>query len=230
MKNFTYLSLFALLLFSCKKETNRNSSSSKIIVSGKIVTDCAGTPFANQNFVLLKKNTAFIGNNRKEVAFSTDNEGNFKAEFPPTDFGSEVFIRIGNSGGGSILSFNSETDLNIGTLNTSPEASYQIKIKVNNPYSLGDTLRIGNYNGVGFTSYKFPAPLSDTILNVAYNYSNGLQIPTFDHINKVQVRSSPLVYSGIMGTSSFTYKMEKNLNFYLDGCQSNVQDVIVTID
>ncbi|MEN8927780.1 MAG: hypothetical protein ABF242_10590 [Flavobacteriales bacterium] len=228
MKNFIFISTAFFFLFSCKKENSNTKID--VTITGKIVTDCAGTPFANQNFVLLKKNTAFIGNKRKEVAFSTDNEGNFKAEFPPTDFGSEVFIRIGNSGGGSILSFNTTTDLNIGTLNTTPKASYQIKIKVNNPYNVGDTLIINNHKGGGARVYKFAAPFSDTIIEVVNNYSNSLQIPRLENINQVHVVSTTSVISGISGTSSFSVKLNKSNTLYFEGCQTGVQTGTVIID
>lgn len=224
MKNMIYVLIGISFLFSCKKE----NKSDQVAISGTIVTDCIGTPFANQDFVLYNQGNRFFGTGYESVLFKTDSNGNFSSKCSASDNLQPSEIRVGDSGGFSILTFNTDIDLNIGTLNINPTANYQLKIKVNNTYTSVDTLIIGDQSGL--KRYKFGYPYPDTTFAITNGYSHSISIPSVESKNSVPYSVYYKIYSGQMNSVTYNEKKHYNLPKEFKGCSSQINQVELVIN
>jgi hypothetical protein len=69
-----------------------------------------------------------------------------------------------------------------------------MKIKVNNPYSLGDTLQLKDFPNHPLKGLKLSAPFKDTILTTAYNYSELRWPETFEQKNTTYTSTYIYIY------------------------------------
>ena len=180
MKNLIKLTLIAtIFLFSCKKETKIITEKTATL-TGKIVLNCAGTPMKNREIELYLDYG--WDNDNRWIKAKTDSNGNFNWSFIVKNKPYNLSIRP--AGMGDILVINPSDPENLGTIIATPKCNVVMKVRVNNPYSLGDTLRLKDFpNHPTLKGINIAAPFRDTILTTAYNYSE-LQWPgTFEEKN-----------------------------------------------
>lgn len=223
MKNIIYIIISVLILFSCKKEDD------KITISGKIVKDCSEMPFANQSFLYYNYGVPGIYEGQEQIVFCTDDEGNFSLECSPSGIKNEVELSLGANGGVGFILFNTEIDLNLGTLIIEKKVDYELKIKVNKPYVLGDTLCIyANFESGSTIRYKVPAPFVDTTITIINDFTGDYYIPSIENKNKLLINTGYSVYSS--GSGITFVKQDSSFKFLLESCQNSIQELIVPID
>ena len=221
MKNLFKLLIITTLLFSCKKETEPIEKT--ITLTGKIVLNCAGDPMANQNIELW----LYLPDINFEILdVKTDANGNFSWTFDKPKELIQIAIRPG--GGGDILTFNPK-HRNLGTIIATPKCNVVMKIKVNNSYSLGDTLLLKDFPNQPFSVVRIPAPFRDTILTTAYNYSELRWPETFEQKNTTYVSTKKYVFNGIIG-SSINVLYNESISSRFKSCTGAVDTLLVEIN
>ena len=223
MKNLFKLLIVITLLFSCKKETEPIEKT--ITLTGRIILNCAGDPMANQNIELW----LYLPDINFEILdVKTDANGNFSWTFDKPKSLIQIAIRPG--GGGDILTFNPK-HRNLGTIIATPKCNVVMKIKINNPYSFGDTLRLKDFpNHPTLKGINIAAPFRDTILAPAYNYSELSWPGTFEQKNTTYVSSIIYIYKGVSGTSSFTELYHKDYENRFKSCTGVMDTVLIEIN
>lgn len=224
MKNLLYIFLATSLLAGCKKETLENGPKT---ISGKIVQDCSMAPIANANIKLLvSESQAFTGSEVSIYDFTSDANGNFSFTVtnPPATFTSE--LRFGGTTIKGVLP-KSTDNRNLGELIASPTANFVVKLKVNNPYGVGDTLLIFDY--ALNEHIKIVAPFGDRIFQPKYNYSS-IQNRTLTNKNSTEVQLNHSIYNGTPGTSSFNELSSKFENFIIQGCSGAIDTIVKVIN
>ena len=175
-----------VLLASCSKEEI------SAIISGRILKDCTGEPLGNFNMVFSIEYPDGLSSKVEFVPFSTDKNGYFS--FTNTHSGSG---EIGVANGHDLLrSFPVKKNIDLGTFYATPTTSFVYRIKVNNPYQVGDTLRIYI---PGFQAIKIPAPIHDSVFSPILNYSS-LATQTYPIDGTVPVDVGYDVYKGLNNT------------------------------
>ena len=223
MKTLFYILSLALVVASCKKDKPLENES--ITISGKIVQNCGMTPLANSPMKLLVSvSQAFTGSDVTIYDFTSDANGNFTFTLtnPPTAFTTQLRF------GGTIIKGvvgNSSKDL--GTLIASPTANFVVKLKVNNPYSLGDTLAIADFRDM--SEMHISAPFKDTTLPVIYNYSS-LNNRNLTNKNDILLNSNSFVFKGAVGTSSFNVIKSMRIERTIPACTGMVDTVLIEIN
>ena len=184
MKNTIKLLIIIGLLYSCKKEEPIEPIESTTTLTGKIVKNCAGIAMANQEVEIRVSYGVWEKNDVFEA--KTDSNGNFNWTFDIKENKYNVKLRLA---GIDILSFGSK-DRNLGTIIATPTCNVVMKIKVNNPYNLGDTLQLKDLPNHPLKGLKLSAPFRDTILTTAYNYSELSWPDTFEQKNTTYVSTN----------------------------------------
>ena len=186
LKQITEIIFILLILFSCKKEKPIPPFDKNITLTGKIVKNCAGYPLANHPVQIF----LYYGVYHKENAIleaKTDSNGNFKWTFTVEEEGCNISIRP--AGMADILTFDSDIR-NLGTIIATPTCNVVMKIKVNNSYSVGDTLQLKDYLNHTFNPIRIGAPFKDTILPVSYNYAELKWPSSFEEKNTTYVETN----------------------------------------
>ncbi len=162
----------------------------------------------------------------KTFTFRTSSDGNFskKTQIPS----GETIKEIRFAGSGLHLDGGTDGYASMGTIIATPTANFVVKLQVNNPYNVGDTLLVPNYNDI-FNGFKLPCPVRDTIFNPVYNYSS-LGYPTLTNKNTVEVKFNHSVYNGIIGTSSFNQLKGSFSEFIIPGCSGQLDTIVKVID
>ncbi len=192
MKNLLYIFCLLVLIASCKKEETPEPTT----YTGKLVADCNMVPMTNSPIKVFIREPQSFGSNTIIKDFTTDANGNFKFTVNLDDGKYVNEVRLG----GTSITPDGPNENNMGTIIASPTANFVVKLKVNNPYSLGDTLFIKDFSTM--TNVKLAAPFSDYTFNRTYNYSSN-QNRTLTNKNSVEIKSSFGIYNGTMNTSSF---------------------------
>jgi hypothetical protein len=221
----TILIIFSFLfLLSCEKDDNETADT---IVSGRIVQDCNGTPLANKNieaWVKLSGTCSSLTGCTELLYTTTDADGNFSFK---TKKGS-MEIRL--KGSSTILyGIPILNHVNIGTFNAFPSTSFVYRIKVNNPYNVGDTL-VTDLKGYGIAGrYKFPAPLTDTSFIIT-NYTV-LDSPDFSNIGFISVEIGYGIYKNSINVANNWYNTYTNKSYNVAICQTpNNQEIVLEIN
>ena len=186
MKNLIKITLLlTILLYACKKDKIiEPTEETTITLTGKIVYNCAGDPIRNRS---VKVFVAYGDWNTDILDAKTDTNGNFEWTFDKKKSIVNITLRV--AGIGDILTFE-DKHRNLGTIIATPTCNVVMKIKVNNPYSLGDTLRLKDFpNHPTLKGINITAPFRDTVLTPAYNYSELSWPDSFEDKNTTYVSS-----------------------------------------
>ena len=139
MKTHYFLLIAAVSFFSCTKDKNT------YIISGKILQDCNGTPFANQQLSFFQSISSTITSTSggELGTATTDANGNFSFSYTPAN-NEEIKILTPSGAGFGTLMGGIPKGINIEGLiiYTSPRFNMKVSINVINPHSAGDTLYI----------------------------------------------------------------------------------------
>jgi hypothetical protein len=202
---------------SCKKENV------KYTVSGKILKDCSYIPLANSSFFLLDGNKEFSTEDDKIYPFSTDEKGRFCVEYESFNSNS---LSIRNSDGG-IIHFEGNKNLDIGNVMVYPKAKYELSLKFNNSYNVGDTLLVRS----GLEAlHKIAYPFRDTTLSVDSIIHKPVGIPaSIKYKDIVYFPLSFLIHSGQRSASSFQVKKQGDSLFTFVSC-SSFNPIEISID
>jgi hypothetical protein len=183
------------------------------------------TPLANSPMKLLVSvSQAFTGSDVTIYDFTSDGNGNFTFTLtnPPTAFTTQLRF------GGTIIKGvvgNSSKDL--GTLIASPTANFVVKLKVNNPYAVGDTLFIKDFSTM--TNVKISAPFTDHTFNTTYNYSS-IQNRILTNKDLVEIKSSFIIYNGSQNSGSYNELKDELYERLIPACTGMVDTVLIEIN
>jgi len=219
MRNLKLISnlLLIFLLSACSKEKE------KITFTGKILEFCNGAPLANTNLIIWQDSEYSLIKTPQQGPYSakTDGDGNFSFE---VEGGPQIQIRVGSR---SILrDIPVRSDLsNLGTFYANPTTSFVYRIKVNNPYQLGDTLHLSVQEGIN--SIIIPAPLTDTTFLLVQNYGE-LDTQTFGNTTTLNVKGLAIVTKGQLNNQDI---IKRDLfTFTLPVCPSKIDTLTIEIN
>jgi hypothetical protein len=207
----------ALMSSNCKK--NKNDPDKFQVLKGRIMENCT-TPYASK---LIK----LSGDNALSDLFCVDVNGNNEFYTDANGYFEITFRKNGNWGTlyapYKVITFipiGSNECLDIGEVNLNGSVNFLIQLQANSSYTINDTLIIPDYNSSNTgDQIKIAGPFSsgviDTVMNRSYtNY--------------------PLKYSELPRSDInyyFTgYGELRFLNFNTPFCQSNLSEVLITID
>jgi len=223
MKNFKIIVYFSFLtlLIACSKEDIN------VVIKGRVLIDCGGAPLANTNLIIWQDSEYSLIKTPHQGPYSakTDGDGNFSFE---VEKGLQIQIRVGSR---SILrDIPVRSDLsNLGTFYANPTTSFVYRIKVNNPYQLGDTLHF-NVQGLlsGANAYKalhtIAAPFTDTTFSLATNYYE----QEFSQYQNIKSGTINMNYG--IANSNKVFLFEKDLTFPTTYCPSKIDTLTIEIN
>ncbi|MEN9001688.1 MAG: hypothetical protein ABF242_05210, partial [Flavobacteriales bacterium] len=213
-----------LVITSCKKEKPLENDSNSKTYTGLLVANCAMTPMPNETITVFIKEPQSFGSNTLIEQYRTDATGNFNFTVDLSDGKYVNEIRLG----GANITPDGPNSNTMGTIIASPTADFVVKLKINNPYSLGDTLLVPDFTQT--LKVKLACPLQDTTFNPVYNYSS-LTNRTLSKKNKISPNPvSYFVYNGKMNTPSFNLVKNKDIHFLISACTGMVDTVLIEIN
>lgn len=222
----TILIIFSFLfLLSCEKDDNETADT---IVSGRIVQDCNGTPLANKNieaWVRLSGTCSSLTGCTDLLYTTTDADGNFS--FKTKKGSMEIRLKGSNT---ILYGIPILDNINLGTFNAFPTTSFVYRIKVNNPYNVGDTL-VANVEGllssanVNQPLHIIAAPFNDTTFSVVTNYGER-DSPTYQNIGSVNVKME----YGVVNANHDFYFEKTGLVFSIKSCSSVLDTITLVVD
>ena len=152
----------ALLFSSCKREEVEYT------LKGRLLSNCSGTPFANQPITLKQDLTSGLsvqGGTLDET--TTDSEGYFVFTYKD-DNGEPLSI---NQSGLIIEEIPVSKALDIGSVVINPICKIVYRIKVVNPYTINDTLVCHDIANPSIQGIRVAGPLHDTTFGIFNAYS-----------------------------------------------------------
>lgn len=223
MKTLLYISaiIFIIGSVSCKKEKKEEG----MVLSGTIIDDCSGKPLAN---------FSMAADVQVSCAKTTPC---FDTYFFDTDANGSFYLNIEKKGGTELRAYSSGTsilkgipipnnkELHLGSFIARPTTSFVYRIKVNNPYSAGDTLQLSIHQGA--YRIKIPAPLSDTTFPQVNNYAE-LSPQTYDNMNIVNVKGLYDITKG--GLTNDDIIKREMFSYALPACPSKIDTITVFIN
>lgn len=214
--------LSVLILFSCEKEDNEEANTA---VSGRIVQDCNGTPLANKSIEAWVKlsGTCWSLTGCTDLLYTTtDANGNFS--FNTKKGSMEIRLKGSNTilDGIPVLG-----NLDLGTFNAFPTTSFVYRIKVNNPYSVGDTLYLSVPPFTPLRGYVLSAPFQDSIFTLVENYQE-LGNHNYGGTSNVEVKFGVTVSKDGFIRDSVYYSETKIFN--LPSCPSRIDTLTIEIN
>ena len=221
MKTLFYILSLALVVASCKKDEPLENETKTY--TGTLVANCSMTPMPNASITVFIREPQSFGSNTIIEQYTTDANGNFSFTIN-LDNGKYVNeIRLG----GANITPDGPNSNNMGTIIASPTANFVVKLKVNNPYSVGDTLFIKDFSTM--MNVKISAPLSDYTFNTTYNYSS-LQNRTLTNKSSVEISSNYSIYNGVLGTGSYNKLHSEFYERLIPACTGMVDTVLIEIN
>ena len=220
MKNLLYILCFALVATSCKKEEPISTTTT---YTGKLVKDCSLIPMPNASITVFIREPQSFGSNTIIEQYTTDANGNFSFTIN-LDNGKYVNeIRLG----GANITPDGPNSNNMGTIIASPTANFVVKLKVNNPYSVGDTLFIKDFSTM--MNVKISAPFTDHTFNTTYNYSS-IQNRILTNKDLVEIKSSFIIYNGSQNSGSYNELKDELYERLIPACTGMVDTVLIEIN
>tara|TARA_B110000977_G_scaffold2219_3_gene3041 strand:- start:3543 stop:4199 length:657 start_codon:yes stop_codon:yes gene_type:complete len=218
MKNLFYILIALSVFLSCKKDEPQEETES-ITLSGRILKDCSLEPYRNTYMRLVVHMPPGNWENTKVYGFFSDSSGYFNHN---------ITKKIGDYS--SILQFdtfnispNSINIHSIGTIIKKPFANIVVKLKINNSYSMGDTLYFPNYGTNKWDT--IPCPLRDTVFQPVYNFTHSGQ-PNLEDKNSVPV----ICHFSIWGGLPYQKIKEDFFKKYIPGCTGGLDTVEIEIN
>ncbi|MBL1231832.1 MAG: hypothetical protein P1U44_03665 [Vicingaceae bacterium] len=224
MKYLIYLSaiIFIIGSISCKKEKKEEG----MVLSGTIIDDCSGKPLAN---------FSMVADVQVSCAKTTPC---FDTYFFDTDANGSFYLNIEKKGGTELRAYNGTSilkgipipnnkELHLGSFIARPTTSFVYRIKVNNPYSAGDTL-VTNLQGAGGGQFKFAAPLKDTAFTIS-NYSGRL-VNYYENIGLIPVEIGYGIYKNSINIASNWYINIPKIEYKVQSCHQGNQEIILEIN
>ena len=140
MKKIKFIALLLIIatFTSCKHDDTYYT------VKGRILNSCDGVPFANQE-IALKQSSSLSGRGGVLNTTSTDANGNFTFTYNISDCIDGENMRV-NCSGPIIEYIPTQQNIDIGTIISNPICKIIYRVKINNPYNIGDTLSCLNFN------------------------------------------------------------------------------------
>lgn len=166
MKKIISYIFVTLLLISCSKQKNQEHT-----LTGRLMQSC-DIPAANKDAIIRFPGGGILSNPATTLEFTTDENGYFKVthDDPFTEFS------VRTSSAHSVLEVNSipGDDNDLGDIYINPfPTNFIIKLDVNNPYSVNDTLVMHDFSSSDpFASRLIPGPFESGFLDsiVSHNY------------------------------------------------------------
>ncbi|MEN8928499.1 MAG: hypothetical protein ABF242_03375 [Flavobacteriales bacterium] len=223
MKTLLYILSFALVITSCKKEKPLENDSNSKTYTGLLVADCAMTPLPNETITVFIKEPQSFGSNTLIEQYRTDGTGNFNFT---VDLGNGKYVNEIRLGGANITPDGPNSNT-MGTIIAAPTADFVVKLKINNPYNVGDTLYIYDYAIADHI--KIIAPFNDKFFSVMHNFSN-INNRTLTDKNAIEVQLNHSVYQGTPGTASFNELSQSFESFMIEGCSGAIDTIVKVIN
>lgn len=225
MKNFIYISIFIITLIGCSKEKDDES----MVLNGTILDDCSNKPLTNFSLELNVRYTCVkVGNGCLDTYyFNTDANGFFSVNIEKKGIGADLRAYNGTAILDGITTRNSGKEMSLGTFIAHPTTSFVYRVKVNNPYNVGDTLQLSIHQGA--YRIKIPAPLSDTTFPQVNNYAE-LSTLTYDNMNSGIVNIKGL-YDITKGSLTNENLIKRELFSYaLPACPLKIDTITIFIN
>lgn len=168
MKNFFYFLFIAVLLISCEK---------KGTITGTLVDAC-GAPISNQRVRLLENVPNGEGKTVESVL--TDVNGYFAIPYKSKRSSFALQSFSGNEVKVILKDIPAKKHIDFDKINSFVIYNLYIKLKVNNPYTSNDTIKINIYGGTQpvymkingpFTSGIVDSVMNQTLTNFPYKYN-----------------------------------------------------------
>ena len=217
MKKLIFI-LAAILLgvTGCKKDDK------EFVITGQIIKDCSGEPLANFNIEGWLDCDEPFSKCVEVFAATTDANGNFSMVITR-----KGVLEISTPGKG--FPFLSHipviSSVSLGSFMAEPTTSFVYRIKVNNPYNVGDTLQLSIYQGA--YRIKIPAPLSDTTFPQVNNYAE-LSPQSYGSVNIVNVKGLYDITKG--GLTNEDIIKRELFTFVLPACPSKIDTITIQIN
>lgn len=219
MKKLIYI-LAAILLgiSSCKKEDE------KFVVTGQIIKDCSGEPLANFNIEGWLDCDKPFSKCVEVFAATTDANGNFSMVI--TRKGS---LEISTPGKGFpfLSGIPVISSVSLGSFMAEPTTSFVYRIKVNNPYNVGDTLYLSIPPFTPLKGHVIPAPLQDSTFETIYNYSQ-LASYNYGETDNVEIKFGVTVSKDGFIRDSIYFSETRVFNF--PACPSKIDTITLVVD
>lgn len=221
MKTFKTLFFLCLaLLFvsaSCKKNKKPGT------VRGRIMLNCT-TPLPN-HVIHMRTNlgggASYVEDANGNTEFKTDSDGYFEINYITK--GSEGSIVV--SGYGIVLEMipigeGMLTD--VGEVNLNGKVNFVIRLQVNNPHTMYDTLVLRDYNGPSiYSKLKIPGPFVSGVIDTVWNESYMSYPLTF---NK-PILFDRFSYFFVANPSNIIYS-----DFNVSFCTNELSNAIITVN
>ena len=221
MKTLFYILSLALVVASCKKDEPLENETKTY--TGTLVANCSMTPMPNASITVFIREPQSFGSNTIIEQYTTDANGNFSFTIN-LDNGKYVNeIRLG----GANITPDGPNSNNMGTIIASPTANFVVKLKINNPYNVGDTLYIKDFSTM--TDVKIPAPFTDHTFNTTYNYSS-IQNRTLSNKDNVEISTGIILYNGTLYTGSYNQLSRYKFDKIIPACTGMVDTVLIEIN
>ncbi|MBW6484357.1 MAG: hypothetical protein K0B10_15040 [Vicingaceae bacterium] len=220
MKKILYiLAAIVISITGCEKEENKE----KMMLSGRILKDCSGVPLANFGLEAIVS-TRRIVKATDYYYFDTDANGNFNLLIE--EIGT-VVLRA--AAGAKLLDDipGTQSELNLGTFMASPSTSFVYRIKVNNPYNVGDTLYFSLPPFTPLKGHVIAAPLQDSTFGLIQNYQQ-LASNSFGKTDQVEIKFGVTVSKNGFIRDSVYFSETKVFNF--PACPSKIDTITIQIN
>jgi hypothetical protein len=134
-------------------------------LTGRIVTDCKGTSYANQK-IALKGEGQLIG---KSLFLETTTDAQGRFTFLYDDAHNSTFVRI-NQSGPIIERIPAGKSLDLGDIFTEGNANFVVKLQANKAYTDKDTLHYFDYNLSSNSNRFLIGPFKSSVLDSVRNW------------------------------------------------------------
>lgn len=223
MKTLLYISVvtFILASVSCKKDKEEKT----YVISGTILKDCSMEPLANTPLHIMVDVLDGFGKKVDGYFLDTDANGNFS--FVMHRKGT---IDIRNASG--MVTYlmapaPSGKELHLGSFIARPTTSFVYRIKVNNPYNVGDTLYLSIPPFTPLKGHVIPAPLQDSTFETIYNYSQ-LASYNYGETDNVEIKFGVTVSKNGFIRDSIYFSETRVFNF--PACPSKIDTITLVVD
>jgi hypothetical protein len=187
-------------------------------LKGRILNDCNGAPFANQEIALkqeLSSGLTVQGGLLAET--TTDADGNFVFTYQ-SENGEPLSI---NYSGPIIEGIPVSKTLDIGSVVINPICKIVYRVKINNSYNTGDTLSCFNFDNPG-RSIFITGPFQDTTFGLFNAYSN---IPV-----NYQTRNESTIEGNWFVKNGSFYTSLKRVEIKVQNCNTVPDTLTMIID